>query len=119
MAAERAARLQASAPEPFVRQRLAATEGPVVAVSDYVRAVPEAIRAYLPAGRRFVTLGTDGFGRSDTRAELRAFFEVDRNAIVLAAVHALYLDGRAGDEALQRARSATAAGPAAPPPWTR
>jgi len=119
MAAERAARLQATAPVPFVRSRLETADGPVVAVSDYVRAVPESIRAWLPTGRRFVTLGTDGFGRSDTRAELRAFFEVDRHAIVLAAIHALHLDGRVGDEALQRARAASTAGADTAPPWQR
>ena len=119
MAAERAARLQSAAPVPFARRRLEATEGPLIAVSDYVRAVPEAIRAWLPAGRRFVTLGTDGFGRSDTRAELRAFFEVDRHAIVLAAVHALHQDGRADDAALQRARAASTPGADTLPPWER
>jgi pyruvate dehydrogenase E1 component len=61
----------------------------VIAASDYVRAVPESIRAFVPAGRRYVTLGTDGFGRSDTRAALRAFFAVDAASIVKAAQHAL------------------------------
>ena len=64
---------------------LAATQGPIVAATDYVRAVPETVRAYLPEGRRYRTLGTDGFGRSDTRAALRAFFEVDAAAIVQRA----------------------------------
>jgi pyruvate dehydrogenase E1 component len=68
---------------------LLAGSGPVVAASDYVRAVPESIRAYVPPGRRYVTLGTDGFGRSDTRAALRAFFGVDAAGIVKAAHHAL------------------------------
>ena len=118
MAAERAARL-GSGPAPFVRKQLETSEGPLVAVSDYVRTVPEAIRAYLPPGRRFVTLGTDGFGRSDTRAELRAFFEVDRTAIVLAAIHALHDEGKVGDEALQQARAGLAARPDPAPPWER
>ena len=69
--------------------QLLAGEGPVVAASDYVRAVPESIRAFVPPGRRYVTLGTDGFGRSDTRAALRAFFGVDAASIVKAALHAL------------------------------
>ena len=119
MAAERAARLHAGVAQPFVAKQLAASEGPLVAVSDYVRAVPESIRAYLPTGRRLVTLGTDGFGRSDTRAELRAFFEVDRHAIVLAAVHALHQEGRVDDAALERARTAAATDAGTPPPWTR
>jgi pyruvate dehydrogenase E1 component len=73
---------------PFVTRQLAG-QGPVIAASDYVRAVPESIRAFVPAGRRYVTLGTDGFGRSDTRAALRAFFAVDAASIVKAAQHAL------------------------------
>ena len=56
----------------YVGEQLAPTRGPIVAATDYVRAVPEQIRAFLPPGRRCVTLGTDGFGRSDTRAALRA-----------------------------------------------
>ncbi len=120
MARERERRAgREDAAEPFVAARLAATDGPVVAVSDYVRAVPESIRAWLPPGRRYVTLGTDGFGRSDTRARLRSFFEVDRHHIVLAAVHALREDGRLADDALARARSDAAADPDAAPPWLR
>ncbi|MGQ3198285.1 MAG: hypothetical protein ACT6UH_27075, partial [Hydrogenophaga sp.] len=62
---------------------------PIVAATDYVRAVPESIRAFLPMGRRYLTLGTDGFGRSDTRAALRGFFGVDAQSIAKAARHAL------------------------------
>jgi len=51
--------------------------------------VPESIRAFVPAGRRYLTLGTDGFGRSDTRAALRSFFGVDAASIAKAAQHAL------------------------------
>jgi len=61
---------------------------PIVAASDYVRAVPQMLASFLPR-RRYVALGTDGFGRSDTRAALREFFEVDRYSIVLAALQAL------------------------------
>ncbi|WP_304304297.1 alpha-ketoglutarate dehydrogenase [Pseudacidovorax intermedius] len=71
--------------EPFITRLLAASEGPVIAATDYVRAVPESIRAYVPEGRRYLTLGTDGFGRSDTRAALRDFFGVDAAAIATAA----------------------------------
>jgi pyruvate dehydrogenase E1 component len=70
-------------------EQLAPTRGPIVIATDYVRAVPEQIRAFLPPGRRCVTLGTDGFGRSDTRAALRAHFEVDASAIVAAALRSL------------------------------
>ncbi|NML48532.1 alpha-ketoglutarate dehydrogenase [Ramlibacter sp. G-1-2-2] len=73
---------------PFVTQQLKG-RGPVIAASDYVRAVPESIRAFVPAGRKYVTLGTDGFGRSDTRAALRSYFGVDSASIVRAAKHAL------------------------------
>ena len=74
---------------PFVARQLAASRGPVIAATDYVRAVPESIRAYLPDGRPYVTLGTDGFGRSDTRAALRGFFGVDAASIVQAALWSL------------------------------
>ena len=73
----------------WVARQLAPTDGPIVVATDYVRAVPEQIRAWLPQGRRCVTLGTDGFGRSDTRAALRRHFEVDAGAIVQAARRAL------------------------------
>ena len=66
-------------------------DAPVIAVTDYVRAYPQLIAPYIAA--RFVALGTDGFGRSDTRAALRTFFEVDRKSIVLAALEALARDG--------------------------
>ncbi|WP_326541352.1 pyruvate dehydrogenase (acetyl-transferring), homodimeric type [Pseudorhodoferax sp.] len=69
--------------------QLLAGQGPIVAASDYVRAVPESLRAGVPSGRRYVTLGTDGFGRSDTRAALRRFFGVDAQAVAQAARQAL------------------------------
>ncbi|WP_213955455.1 alpha-ketoglutarate dehydrogenase [Variovorax sp. dw_954] len=75
---------------PFIAQQLAQGRGPVIAATDYVRAVPESVRAYLPEGRRYITLGTDGFGRSDTRAALRDFFGVDAVSIAKAARHALH-----------------------------
>jgi pyruvate dehydrogenase E1 component len=75
----------ASHAEPYVAWLLQQAQGPIVAASDYVRAVPESIRAYVPGGRSFVTLGTDGFGRSDTRSALREFFGVDAASIARAA----------------------------------
>ena len=75
--------------EPYLGTLLADTQGPVIAATDYVRAVPESVRALIPSGRRYVTLGTDGFGRSDTRAVLRAFFAVDAATIAHAATAAL------------------------------
>ncbi|MDM0081366.1 alpha-ketoglutarate dehydrogenase [Variovorax sp. J31P179] len=74
---------------PFIARQLAGGSGPIIAATDYVRSVPESVRAFLPQGRRFLTLGTDGFGRSDTRAALRQFFGVDAQSIVRAARHAL------------------------------
>ena len=86
MQVERAARRGAPG-ESWVERCLAPTHGPIVAASDYVAAVPDLIRPYVR--NKFVTLGTDGFGRSDTRAALRAFFEVDSKNIALAALAAL------------------------------
>ncbi|RTZ41662.1 alpha-ketoglutarate dehydrogenase [Candidimonas sp. SYP-B2681] len=74
---------------PFISEQLASCSGPVIAATDYVRLVPESIRAYIPVGREYICLGTDGFGRSDTRAELRRFFKVDAAAIVDAALIAM------------------------------
>jgi pyruvate dehydrogenase E1 component len=74
---------------PYLYQQLENSQGPIIAATDYVRALPESVRAYVPAGRRYLTLGTDGFGRSDTRAELRAYFGVDAATISRAALRAL------------------------------
>jgi pyruvate dehydrogenase E1 component len=76
---------EASGDTPWLQQILAQTEGNIIAASDYVRALPESIRAYIPAGRSYKTLGTDGFGRSDTRANLRKFFSVDASSILQSA----------------------------------
>lgn len=91
MACERAQRLGGESRLSRVAQQLGKDAVPVIAASDYVRAWPELIRAYVP--QRYVTLGTDGFGRSDRRAALRRFFEVDAEHIVLAALCALADDG--------------------------
>ncbi len=77
---------------PFIASQLADASGPIVAATDYVRAVPESVRAWLPAGRRYLTLGTDGFGRSDTRTALRNFFGVAAAQIATAARLALRAD---------------------------
>ena len=76
----------------FVQRQLAGSAGPVVAATDYMRIVPDQIRPFV-TDRRFVTLGTDGFGLSDTRQALRAHFEVSRHHIVVAALKALADDG--------------------------
>jgi pyruvate dehydrogenase E1 component len=81
----------APAKRSHVARLLAETKGPVVAATDYVRAFAEQIRPYVD--RRYVVLGTDGFGRSDTREKLRRFFEVDRFHVAAAALKALADDG--------------------------
>ncbi|HEX5476650.1 MAG TPA: pyruvate dehydrogenase (acetyl-transferring), homodimeric type, partial [Burkholderiales bacterium] len=86
MQAERARRFGGKAVS-WVEQSLKDAKGPVVAASDYVSAVADLIRPYVPGN--YVALGTDGFGRSDTRAALRDFFEVDARHIALAALAAL------------------------------
>ena len=75
----------------YVEQCLKQTQGPVVAATDYVRAFAEQIRPFV--GRRYTVLGTDGFGRSDTREKLRHFFEVDRHWITIASLTALADEG--------------------------
>ncbi len=78
---------------PFVTQQLADHAGPVVTSTDYMKAYGEQIRSFLPAGRTYKVLGTDGFGRSDFRRKLREHFEIDRHYIVVAALKALSEDG--------------------------
>jgi len=77
---------------PYVQQCLQDRTGPVVVATDYMKIIGDQIRPFV-TDRRFITLGTDGFGRSDTRESLRTFFEVDRHFIVLAAVKALADEG--------------------------
>jgi len=74
---------------PFVTQSLQSSSGPVIAATDYMRTYAEQIRPFMPAGRTYKVLGTDGFGRSDTRAKLREFFEVNRYFVTVAALKAL------------------------------
>src|SRR5947207_630786 len=110
MRAERARRFGGSDAS-WAEECLSKTQSPVVAASDYVRAVADLIRPYVP--RRFVALGTDGFGRSDTRAALRAFFEVDARNIAVAALAAL--ESPLLPEALRR----YGIDPGTRPPWER
>jgi pyruvate dehydrogenase E1 component len=77
-----------------VEQCLTVTQGPIVAASDYMKIVADQIRPFLPQGRGYTVLGTDGFGRSDCRSELRRFFEVDRYYIAFAALKALADEGK-------------------------
>ena len=79
--------------KPYVTQALEKSAGPIVATTDYMRLFADQIRAYVPRGRDYRVLGTDGFGRSDTRAKLREFFEVDRRYVAVAALRALADEG--------------------------
>jgi pyruvate dehydrogenase E1 component len=97
MEVERARRF-GRAGQSWVERCLGGTRGPVVAASDYVSAVADLIRPYVPG--KYVALGTDGFGRSDTRAALRNFFEVDAKHIAVAALAAL--ESPSAAEALRR-----------------
>ena len=95
--AERWNRLHPEAKAPrqaYVTRCLDGRAGPAIAATDYVRQQAEQIRPFLPEGMRYTVLGTDGFGRSDTRANLRRFFEVDRYYIAQAAVAALAREGK-------------------------
>ncbi|HEY2275118.1 MAG TPA: pyruvate dehydrogenase (acetyl-transferring), homodimeric type [Steroidobacteraceae bacterium] len=100
---------------PYIRQLLKDREGPVIAATDYMRTVPDQIRQWV-AGR-YLTLGTDGFGRSDSRAALRSFFEVDRNYIVIAALKALADEKRVDGKTVSGAIKALGVDPERPVPW--
>ena len=99
----------------WVEQCLSPVSGPVVAATDYVRAVPDLIRTWVP--RRYITLGTDGLGRSDTRANLRRFFEVNCTSIALAAISALVADGTMGESTRDAFLARYGHKPPARPPW--
>jgi pyruvate dehydrogenase E1 component len=74
---------------------------PIIAATDYVRALPQLIGSYVED--HYVVLGTDGFGRSDTRTALRKFFEIDRHQIVLSALWGLVHEGKLSADACSRA----------------
>ena len=78
---------------PFVASLLEKTEGPIIASTDYMKLFADQVRPFMPRGRDFKVLGTDGFGRSDFRAKLREHFEVDRHFVVLATLRALADEG--------------------------
>jgi pyruvate dehydrogenase E1 component len=100
----------------YVESCLAEQQGPIIAATDYVRAYTEQIRPYV--NRRYVTLGTDGFGRSDTREKLRGFFEVDRHHVTVAALHALAQDGVIPAAKVAEALQKYGIDRAKPAPWT-
>ncbi len=92
------------------------TRGPVIATTDYIRAFAEQIRPYVQ--RRYVVLGTDGYGRSDTREQLRGFFEVDHRYVTVAALKALADEGTIPATKVAQAIRKYGIDPAKPPPWT-
>jgi len=102
-AAERWNMLHPTEPQkvPYVTQQLKDAPGVFVAASDYVKALPDSIDRWLP--RPLESLGTDGFGRSESRASLRDFFEVDHRYIVIATLRALAKDGKLAPSVVQEA----------------
>jgi len=107
---------EAEARVPYVTRCLDAGPGPVVAASDYMKSFADQIRAFIPSGRAYRVLGTDGFGRSDSRAKLRHFFEVSRQFIVLAALSALADQGEVERATIAQAMAKYGIDPAKPDP---
>jgi pyruvate dehydrogenase E1 component len=90
----------------------------VIAASDYIKTFADQIRPYMPRDRIYRVLGTDGFGRSDTREKLRRFFEVDRYYVTVAALKALSDDGAVPAAKAAEAIAKYHIDPAKPLPWT-
>jgi len=100
----------------YVEQSLEGHAGPVIAATDYMRNYADQIRSHVP--RRYVTLGTDGFGRSDYRVALRQFFEVDRRYVAVAALKALADDGEIKPDVVAKAIAKYGLAVDRPDPWT-
>jgi pyruvate dehydrogenase E1 component len=100
-----------------VAQMLKGRKGPAVAATDYMRAFADQIRPYV-ADRKFTVLGTDGYGRSDTRKQLRKFFEVNRYYVVVAALKALADEGQMPLKTVAEAIRKYGIDPEKPAPWT-
>jgi len=116
LAAERWSRLHPTEQSrvPYVSEHLGATEGPIVAVTDFMKAVPEQVARFVP--RPFVPLGTDGYGLSDTRDALRRYFEVDAAHVVIATLDALAAQGDIKGDAVAEAIRRYEIDPEAPDP---
>jgi len=104
------------AKQSYVARCLSDRSGPVVAVSDYIRLNADQIRGFFK--QRYIVLGTDGFGRSDTREQLRRFFEVNRFYIVIASLYALQAEGMVETEEVERAFASYAIDREKPNPFT-
>jgi pyruvate dehydrogenase E1 component len=108
------------APRPIpVTQQLEQSAGPIIAVTDFMKAVPDQIARFAPRDRDFVPLGTDGFGRSDTREALRRFFETDAASVEVAALSALASAGAIDGDAVAKAIKNHGLDPESPDPRTR
>ncbi len=101
---------------PLVTRRLDTADGPITAVTDYMKAVPDQIAPFVE--KPFTTLGTDGYGRSDTREALRSFFEVDTAHVVVAVLASLVQQGAIGADVVVAAIERYEIDPEAPAPWT-
>jgi pyruvate dehydrogenase E1 component len=101
---------------PWITQQLAGKPGPVIVATDYMKTYADQVRQFVPAP--YVVLGTDGFGRSDTREKLREFFEVDRRWVALAALKALADAGTIERSVLAKAIAAFGLDPNKPNPVT-
>ena len=118
LAVERARRLgRDDAGTPIVTDRLSDSDAPVVAVTDYMCAVPDQVARWVD--RPYTSLGTDGFGRSDTREALREFFEVDAGHVVVAVLRELADAGEVDPSVVAEAIAAHDIDPTVAPPWTR
>jgi pyruvate dehydrogenase E1 component len=98
----------------YIQQAIGDLEGPFVAATDYMKTVADQIRQWIPG--RYAVLGTDGFGRSDSRAELRRFFEVDRHYVTIAALKALADDGKIDAQTVIKAMKSFGIDPEKPNP---
>ena len=103
---------------PYVTAQLGSRQGPAIAATDYVREYADQIRAFMPEGMHYTVLGTDGYGRSDTRENLRHFFEVDRFHIAHAAIAALAREGKMNPKDVSRAIKTWKIDPETPNPIT-
>jgi pyruvate dehydrogenase E1 component len=99
-------------------QSMEGTEGPIVVSTDYMRTYAEQVRAFVPKGRTYKVLGTDGYGRSDTRAKLREFFEVDRHYVTVAALKSLADEGKIKPSVVAEAIAKYGINPEKPNPVT-
>ena len=117
MSAERFNLLHPTAPrrKSYIESALEGHAGPVIAATDYMRSYAEQVRRHIP--RRYEVLGTDGFGRSDYRAKLRQFFEVNRYYVAVAALKALADDGALANDVVAKAIAKYGLDTERPDPW--